>query len=159
MAAAGSIDKRLLDKLNQLNYYNQPYPKSLSNEFGLNEIYPLILNARLSVQDALATYVEHIAMQISNSLFPLKQKFSRKEELSLLVTGGGAHNRFLIESINNKISPLEIKIIIPPESLVDYKEALIIALMGALRWREDVNVLHSVTGASKDSINGAIWSV
>ncbi len=33
------------------------------------------------------------------------------------------------------------------------------ALMGALRWREDINVLHSVTGASKDSINGAVWSV
>ena len=159
MAAAGSIDKRLLDKLNELNYYKEPYPKSLSNEFGLNEIYPLILTARLSVQDALATYVEHIAMQLSNSLIPLKQKFSGKEELSLLVTGGGAHNRFLIESINNKISASGIKIIIPPESLVDYKEALIIALMGALRWREDVNVLHTVTGASKDSINGAVWSV
>ncbi len=41
----------------------------------------------------------------------------------------------------------------------DYKEALMIALMGALRWREDINVMHSVTGASKDSINGAVWSV
>jgi anhydro-N-acetylmuramic acid kinase len=159
MAAAGNIDKNLLDELNGLNYYKQPYPKSLSNEFGLNEIYPLILNAHLSVNDALATYVEHIAIQISKSLIPLKQNFSGKEALSLLITGGGAHNQFLIESIDNKISPAGIKSIIPPESLVDYKEALIIALMGALRWREDINVLHSVTGALKDSINGAVWSV
>jgi anhydro-N-acetylmuramic acid kinase len=159
MAAAGYIDKNLLDKLNELNYYKQSYPKSLSNEFGLNEIYPLILNAHLSVHDALATYVEHIAIQISKSLIPLKQNFSGKEELSLFITGGGAHNRFLIERINNKVSPAGIKSIIPPESLVDYKEALIIALMGALRWREDINVLHSVTGALKDSINGAVWSV
>jgi anhydro-N-acetylmuramic acid kinase len=65
----------------------------------------------------------------------------------------------LIERIENKLSPASIKCIIPSESLVDYKEALIIALMGALRWREDVNVLHSVTGATKDSINGAVWSV
>ncbi len=159
LAEAGNINEHLLDKLNGLNYYKQSYPKSLSNEFGLNEIYPLILNAHLSIHDALATYVEHIAVQISKSLIPLKLTFSETEELSLLITGGGAHNRFLIESINNKVSPAGIKCIIPSENLVDYKEALIIALMGALRWREDINVLHTVTGASKDSINGAVWSV
>jgi anhydro-N-acetylmuramic acid kinase len=159
LAAAGNINDMLLDKLNRLNYYKQPYPKSLSNEFGLKEIYPMILHAHLSTHDALATYVEHIAIQISNSLIPLKKKFSGKEELSLLITGGGAHNRFLIDSIISKVSPAGIKCIIPSGNLVDYKEALIIALMGALRWREDINVLHTVTGASKDSINGAVWSV
>jgi len=158
LAAAGNVDVNLLGKLNGLNYYNQPYPKSLSNEFGLKEIYPMILHAQLSIHDALATYVEHIATQISKSLNLLKQIFSGKEELSLLITGGGAHNRFLIDSINNKVSSEGIKCIIPSDKLVDYKEALIIALMGALRWREDINVLHTVTGASKDSINGAVWS-
>ena len=159
LAASGNIDGNLLDKLNGLNYYKQSYPKSLSNEFGLNEIYPLILNAHLSIHDALATYVEHIAIQISKSLILLKQLFSGKQELSLLITGGGAHNLFLVESINNKVSPVGIKCIVPSEKLVDYKEALVIALMGTLRWREDINVLHTVTGASKDSINGAVWSV
>jgi anhydro-N-acetylmuramic acid kinase len=159
MAAGGNIDENLLDELNGLNYYKQSYPKSLSNEFGLNDVYPLILRAQISVQDALATYVAHIAIQISKSLISLKQRGSEKEELNLLITGGGAHNLFLMESIKNKVSPAGIQCIIPPESLVDYKEALIIALMGALRWREDVNVLHTVTGATKDSINGAVWSV
>jgi anhydro-N-acetylmuramic acid kinase len=159
LASAGSIVENLLDKLNGLSYYKQPFPKSLSNEFGLNEVYPLILQAQISTRDALATYVEHITSQVSKSLISLKQQISEKEDLNLLITGGGAHNLFLIESINNKVSQAGIKCIIPSESLVDYKEALIIALMGALRWREDVNVLHTVTGASKDSINGAVWSV
>jgi len=159
LAAAGNINKDLLDKLNGLNYYKQSYPKSLSNEFGLNEVYPLILDAQLPVRDALATYVEHIAIQISKSLVSLEEKVSEKEDMNLLITGGGAHNLYLIECIRNKVSPVGIKCIIPTENLVDYKEALIIALMGALRWREDVNVLHSVTGATKDSINGAVWSV
>ncbi|MEJ0081215.1 MAG: anhydro-N-acetylmuramic acid kinase [Puia sp.] len=136
LAAAGNINVDLLDKLNGLNYYNQSYPKSLSNEFGLNEIYPLIVHAHLSIPDALATYVEHIAIQISKSLIPLKQTFSGKEEFSLFITGGGAHNQFLIDSLNNKVSPAGIKCVIPSENLVDYKEALIIALMGALRWRK-----------------------
>ena len=52
-----------------------------------------------------------------------------------------------------------IESVVPDESLIDFKEALVMALMGVLRWREDINVLHSVTGASKDSINGAVWSV
>ncbi len=159
LAASGNINDKLLDQLNGLDYYKQAYPKSLSNEFGLHEIYPLILHADLSINDALATYVEHIAVQISKSLIPLKQKFSEGEELRLFITGGGAHNRFLIERINHKVSPADIQCVIPSESLVDYKEALIIALMGALRWREEINVLHTVTGASKDSINGAVWSV
>jgi anhydro-N-acetylmuramic acid kinase len=119
----------------------------------------LILNARISVPNALATYVEHIAIQISKSLIPIKEKISGGEELSLLITGGGAHNGFLVQKINGKVSQVGIKCIVPSESLVDNKEALIIALMGVLRWREDVNVLHTVTGALKDSINGAIWSV
>ena len=82
-----------------------------------------------------------------------------KEKLRLLITGGGAHNRFLIEKLNEEVVSLGIECIIPKKEMVDYKEAMVIALMGALRWREDINVMQSVTGASKDSINGAIWSV
>jgi anhydro-N-acetylmuramic acid kinase len=40
---------------------------------------------------------------------------------------------------------------------VDYKEALVMALIGVLRWREENNIFASVTGASRDSINGAVW--
>ena len=159
LAASGIIDENLLNKLNGLNYYKLPYPKSLSNEFGLNEIYPLILNSNLSRTGALATYVEHIAMQISKSAVQLIEKFPGKENLRLMITGGGAHNRFLVERLSDELTLAGIECIIPPDDLVDYKEALIIALMGALRWREDINVLHTVTGASKDSINGAVWSV
>jgi anhydro-N-acetylmuramic acid kinase len=31
------------------------------------------------------------------------------------------------------------------------------ALIGVLRWREETNVLASVTGAKRDSIGGAVW--
>jgi anhydro-N-acetylmuramic acid kinase len=119
LAAAGNVDEDLLNKLNDLDYYTKPYPKSLSNEFGLKEVYPLILNERISKSDALATYVEHIAMQISKSLIPIKDKIFEKEELSLLITGGGAHNGFLVQKIGNKISPAGIKCIVPSDSLVD----------------------------------------
>jgi anhydro-N-acetylmuramic acid kinase len=159
LASAGRVDENLLRQLNGFDYYQLPYPKSLSNEFGLNEIYPVIEQAGLSTQDALRTYVQHITDQISNAVLLVKKEISGKENMRLLITGGGAHNLFLVEKLRDAASSLGIECIIPDENLVDFKEALIVALMGALRWREDINVLQSVTGASKDSINGAVWSV
>ena len=42
IAASGKINTDLLAKLNALDYYKQPYPKSLANDFGTNIIYPMI---------------------------------------------------------------------------------------------------------------------
>ena len=159
LAATGRIDEILLNRLNDLFYYQLQYPKSLSNEFGLKEIIPIIENANLSMQDSLRTYVEHIVFQISKSLVQLKPGTNGNNSLRLLVTGGGAHNRFLTKRLRDEISSIGIELVIPDDNLIDFKEALVMALMGALRWREDINVMHSVTGASKDSINGAVWSV
>ena len=47
--------------------------------------------------------------------------------------------------------------IVPEKNIVDYKEALVMALLGILRWREQNTVLSSVTGAKRDSIGGAVW--
>jgi anhydro-N-acetylmuramic acid kinase len=159
MAATGKTDETLLGKLNAFTYYQLPYPKSLSNDFGLNEIFPVVGSAQLSVPDALRTYVEHIVMQISASVTRFKNEMNPNDALRLLITGGGAHNRFLLDRLRHTVSPLGIECVVPSDNLVNFKEALVIALMGVLRWREDINVMCSVTGASKDSINGAVWSV
>jgi anhydro-N-acetylmuramic acid kinase len=159
LASSGRLHEKLLDRLNAMAYYQLPYPKSLSNEFGLNEIYPVIEKENLSREDALHTYSLHIVFQISKALTSLKKKSTTKNNLRLLITGGGAHNQFLVNELKEKVSAQGIECVVPADQLVDYKEALVIALMGALRWREDVNVMQSVTGASKDSINGAVWSV
>src|SRR6185437_3880737 len=47
IAASGRVDEALLRELNALNYYRQPYPKSLANEFGTETILPM-LRHRLS---------------------------------------------------------------------------------------------------------------
>jgi anhydro-N-acetylmuramic acid kinase len=159
MASAGQVDEKLLARLNAFDYYQKPSPKSLSNEFGLKEIYPVIEKAGLSIPVALRTYVQHMVVQISKSLIGIRKGLESSKKLRLFITGGGAHNLFLIKTLKEEISSHGIESIIPARELVDYKEALVIALMGALRWREDINVMQSVTGASKDSINGAVWSV
>jgi anhydro-N-acetylmuramic acid kinase len=159
LAAAGTVQESLLHALNQFPYYRQPFPKSLSNDFGLNEIFPLISSAGLQRQDALRTYVEHIVVQVAEAAVQLL-KMPRGEEAGkrILITGGGAHNLFLMDRLKTAFHAVGLETVIPGNELTDYKEALIIALMGALRWREEENVISSVTGSERNSINGAIWS-
>ena len=152
LAASGKVDHQLLQQLNALPYYTMPYPKSLANEFGTEVVLPLVRQAMgergLWTADALRTYVEHIALQVARAVEALGGG------ARMLVTGGGAHNTFLVERLRHRLG---FEVVVPDKSLVDYKEALIMALIGVLRWREENNVLASVTGASRDSIGGAVW--
>lgn len=158
LARAGKVDEKLLQQLNALDYYAKPYPKSLANDFGTDVVYPIVSAAGLSNEDALRTYVEHIAVQIKESAAALlKLAKNNDEEQKLLATGGGALNGFMIERLQELLKPLNITVELPDENLIQYKEAVIMALMGVLRWREENNVLSSVTGASRNSIGGAVW--
>lgn len=156
MARKGNINTALLTQLNNLDYYKKPYPKSLANDFGTNIIYPIIESFSISNEDALRTYVEHIVQQITYAINSVNVEglIGNKK---LLVTGGGAFNDFLIERLTNTLKVFNIEVIVPDEKLVKFKEALIMALLGVLRWREEDTVLSSVTGAARNSIGGAVW--
>ncbi len=176
MASTGKVHEDLLQTLNQLEYYSLPYPKSLSNAFGTDTVYPILDNSAPTA-DLLRTYVEHIAMQVKRSLEPLLidgvqklrgdaesklpvdggSQLPGNENAKLLVTGGGAHNHFLVERIKQQLSVLPVEVVVPSPELVDYKEAIIMGFIGLLRWREEANVFASVTGASRNSIGGAVW--
>jgi anhydro-N-acetylmuramic acid kinase len=149
MAATGRVDESLLRELNALPYYGLPSPKSLANEFGTETVLPLVRARGLPTADALRTYVEHIVQQVGRAVGEGQQAGAR-----MLVTGGGAHNSFLVDRLRAK---LDVEVVVADDQLADYKEALIMALIGVLRWREENNVMASVTGASRDSIGGAVW--
>jgi anhydro-N-acetylmuramic acid kinase len=153
MAASGTIHEELLNELNELEYYSKTYPKSLDNSFGIEVILPLIRKKNISTTDVLRTYTEHIALQVRQAVTN-QQKNTKRQ---LLVTGGGAFNSFLVSRIEALLNPLNIEVVLPSEDLINYKEALAMALMGVLRWRQERNVLSSVTGSSRDSIGGALW--
>lgn len=186
MAARGRVDEALLQQLNGLTYYGAAYPKSLANEFGTETVLPMIRERSLSVEDALRTYVQHIAIQIcraaegllpagaggsagmagsegggmhrsSGSVGSVGTAGAGTPRARMLVTGGGAHNGYLTTRLQEMLAPLGVELVVPLSQLVDYKEALVMALIGVLRWREENNVLASVTGARRDSIGGAVW--
>lgn len=155
VAASGTVNDELLSRLNALEYYAQPHPKSLANDFGTGVVYPLISAAGIATKDAIATYTEHIAVQVANSAGALKTGV--QGESRLLATGGGAFNSFLLGRLEQHLASSGIKVVVPDASLINYKEALVMALIGVLRWREKYNVYSSVTGATRDSVGGALW--
>ena len=116
MAAAGTIDHELLEKLNALDYYKQPSPKSLANDFGTDTIYPLIKNSVSNTPDALRTYTEHITIQIKEAISSIGKRkphlASGETNVKLLCTGGGAFNTFLIERLKDQLKKLNIEVII-----------------------------------------------
>ncbi|HUR11331.1 MAG TPA: anhydro-N-acetylmuramic acid kinase [Flavitalea sp.] len=155
MAAAGQINVNLLSVLNGLEYYRRPYPKSLANDFGIDVIYPLIQTSGINLPDALRTFTEHIVYQIAAALQQIIPPDSSAVEIC--VTGGGAHNDFLIKCLREQVKQFNASVFVPDRLLIDFKEAVIMGFIGLLRWREEYNVLASVTGASRDSIGGAVW--
>jgi anhydro-N-acetylmuramic acid kinase len=148
LAKSGNVNQDLLKQLNDLEFYALPYPKSLGMEFVNAKIFPLINSFSIDEKDKLCTFVEHIAIQIAN--------ICSKPNAKLFITGGGAYNRFLIERLRNYLPTT--KVIIPDDKTIQFKEALIFGFLGVLRLRDEINVLSSVTGASKNHSTGVVFS-
>jgi anhydro-N-acetylmuramic acid kinase len=151
LARMGSLNTKLLDKLNTLDYYKKSAPKSLDNLF-TNEVLKQFKHFDVSVEDKLNTYCEHIAFQVSATM-PVNEN-NQKEQI--LITGGGAFNHFLIERITYHLEQKNVEVIVPNNEIINYKEALVMGFMGVLHLRNEVNCLASGTGASKNSICGEI---
>jgi len=147
ISRTGNCNLDLLNELNALEFYQKKHPKSLGFEFVKEIILPIIECYPISIEDKLLTYTEHIAIQIALAL--------PKKKGSMLTTGGGAYNDFLIERIQFHLP--EMSIIIPSKKILEFKEALIFALLGVLKMRGEVNALQSVTGAKYDHSSGVIY--
>lgn len=145
LAAGGTLDEDFLEKLSALEFYQQSAPKSLGIEWVNQHIFPLL--EEMEVTTALHTYVIHVAAQIARTL-------DNDPSSKVLVTGGGAFNGFLMDRIKAETGN---HVYVPSPELVNYKEALIFGFLGILRLREEINVLGSVTGASRDHCSGRVY--
>ncbi len=147
LAAGGRVCEVLLKKLNALDYYARPYPKSLGREWVENRVFPLLDSAGLPLEDLLRTYYEHCAEQLARVVEPGK---------NILVTGGGAYNKFLLRRMKERTG---CEIVVPEPAIVEYKEALIFAFLGVLYLLDRPSCLSSVTGAARDNIGGMLFKV
>ncbi len=152
MARGGRLNADLLEKLNHLEYYRRPYPKSIGYEWFVKKGIPIINSTNDSLENLLHTGIHHIAEQIAVQVMVN----SRQSVSSLLVTGGGALNEFLIQTLWEKLGA-GTKVTVPDRQLIEFKEALVFAFMAVLRMERKTNVLHSVTGADRDSSSGVVY--
>jgi anhydro-N-acetylmuramic acid kinase len=153
LSRTGKVNENLLKKLNALDFYKLKFPKSLGFEFVKEIVLPLIESYKIPIEDKLRTFTEHVALQTALALDCFETRNDEKGRV--LITGGGAYNDFIIERIQFHLPEMEI--IIPSAKILEFKEALIFALLGVLKLREEINVLSSVTGAKSDHSSGIIY--
>lgn len=142
LAKVGKLIPNLLQELNRIPFYTLAPPKSLAVE-DLN-IWKAILTKYPSSPDVLHTLCVHIAQQLANIL--------PDHYHQCMVTGGGAYHTFLMEQL--RLFAVNYQVELPDAVQVEFKEALIFALLGYLRVQKKLNILTTYTGASRDSIGG-----
>ncbi|SFX84385.1 anhydro-N-acetylmuramic acid kinase [Cytophaga hutchinsonii ATCC 33406] len=154
IAESGSLIPALLEKLEALPFYSETGPKSLGREWVDAVIFPLLENySSHSNKDMMHTFVVHCGQQIAKALQGLPVKNNTR---NLLITGGGAFNTFLVEQIRLHAGS-QIEIVVPDTTTIQYKEAIIFAFLGLLRMYDIPNAKSTVTGASVNTIGGAVY--
>ena len=146
LAKSGSINRQLLKELNQIEYYNEEPPKSLGIEWVKENIFPIIEKYKITNEDILFTYTEHICCQIVKNI--------DYNQPTILFTGGGAKNKFLMSKLSKR---MKVKFKLPEIQIIDFKEALIFAFLGILKVRNEINCLRSVTGADRNHSSGVYF--
>jgi anhydro-N-acetylmuramic acid kinase len=149
----GKVEIKLLEKLNHIDFYQKKPPKSLGREWVEQAFMQVVNSFNIPDNDKLRTVYEHIAQQIAGTI---SGEDREKDGTKMLVTGGGAFNTFLIERLK---SLLKIEIVIPSNEIVNFKEALIFAFLGILKYRGENNCLASVTGAKQDHSSGIVFEL
>lgn len=149
LAKSGMLINELLSASLAHSYFSADSPKSLDNRFVVNEFVQPFLDHAGSVTDKLHTATRLIAKTIAAE---------SGRENHIYATGGGALNSFLMECLDEELQNQNNKLVIPDAKMIEFKEAILMALMGYLRLHDKVNVFCSVTGATSDTVAGCIYT-
>ena len=158
IAATGELNSTLFNQLNRLPYFHRPYPKSLSNQWVVENL----IQAYFEVEENLANLLHTSVIQTAHQTAKAIQQVLEKEKLGdqkfkILVSGGGAMNGFLMKMLQEKCAEVtDLEWTIPAPEIIQFKEAILMALMGVLRMEKVSNVMKTVTGAERDSIGGMV---
>ncbi len=141
-ARAGAVNEHLLAELLKDPYYHQPPPKTTGREeYGREFI------ERTGID--ISTAAELTARTIAHAI----QRYPQTEEV--IVSGGGAHNPWLMERLQALLKPR----LIPSSEQgidIDAKEAMLFALLAYETWHQRPSNLPSATGAAGPKILGKL---
>lgn len=156
LAARGVVDNDLVHTLQSLDLWQRPFPRSFGREDVDAQVWPLV-SEYPSVPNALASCTYWMAHYLAETIQSLCQSPASASQAKpkVLVTGGGAKHPILMEGLGN-LAP-NIEWIVPDDSLVDFKEALIFAFLAWLKLSHKPNVWKEVTGARQSGSRGQVW--
>lgn len=157
LAESGKVDKGLKEAWMSLPYFGRSYPKSMDNTWVKNHFLAGASSFDVSIEDALATMVDVCVSQIQGDIKDHVGDTGGQHLRKCLITGGGAHNTYLVSQLSEVLTHDDIEVIKPKDEIVDYKEAILMALMGFLRIEGISNTISSVTGARTNTIGGAVY--
>ncbi|MES2559111.1 MAG: anhydro-N-acetylmuramic acid kinase [Bacteroidota bacterium] len=147
LAREGNVVEALLNELNGLDFFTKRGAKSMGREWVEQEIWPVVGKHEIVLEDLMATFVEHMAMQVASAV-------KEADMETILMTGGGVYNSYLME----RIAALgTARFTSGSQQLIEFKEALIFGFLGVLRIQNKFNALSSVTGAKQHSLGGAVY--
>ena len=141
-ARAGRVDQSLLARLLRDPYYQLPPPKSCGREqYGAE----FIQNTGIDLATAMELTVQTIASSIAR--YP--------ETADVIVSGGGAHNRYMMERLRAVLRP-RVTTTAEFGIDVDTKEAILFAVLAYQTYHGRPGNIPSATGARKPAILGKV---
>ena len=150
-AKSGTLNTELLGAMLGDAYFKKQPPKSTGREY-FNQTWLanyLPLFNTISDNDIQRTLLELTAKSVANDI-------NDTQTNKLILCGGGSKNSFLMQRLNT-LTACEIIISDTLGVSSDYLEAMAFAWFAYKRVHEEVVALHSVTGAKKDALLGAIY--
>lgn len=156
----GEFDEGMMAELLEDPYFTQEPPKSTGREyFGRPYAERIVTRCREAMgnpkpEDVMATG----AMLTVLSIYQAYARFIRdRSELdALIVSGGGMHNAFVMDRLENTFAPIPVQTVEDYGLDADAKEALCFAVLAHEAVNGTPTNLPSVTGASKQTILGKI---
>lgn len=149
IASSGTLQQNMLDYLLEDHFFQKSWPKSLDRDHFSNKITDYVIEK--DPNDIITTLTHFTAQAIRLSLEPYDFK-------SLVISGGGAKNKYLFDSI---VGDDFIKKIIDIKTLgldSDFIESSAFAYL-AIRYLKSLPVTFpETTGVSHPVVSGALYS-
>ncbi len=152
LAAKGTPDKKLVEKLLKQKFFTQKPPKSLDkNSFG--NAYLARYFSTLAGHNLLATLTYFTAAAIAHNITQFVPKNAQHE---LVLSGGGCYNQTLVKCLQELLPHMQITTSLSYGINPQAKEAAAFALFAWLNLQRKTNHCAYATGAVQSAILGKV---
>lgn len=160
LALSGRPDPAVVARMLEDPWFARPRPRSGGREeFGEGWLDRFLECTPDGASDAdrMATLVEICARAVADQIRGFGASWRRAARLRVLVTGGGRHNRALMQALGRNVPGAVVEPIEAIGENGDAKEAVDFAWLARERHHERPVGIAAVTGATRDVLAGALY--